>query len=112
MLSAARPTKLPWLRYVFLILTGQREREVTDADWDEFDLPATLWKIPAHRTKMQRTQLVHLAHQAVLILHDLNTTTGKDRHVFASPLRQKRPIYGRRVNNALLSMFKRGRYRK
>jgi len=29
-----------------LILTGQREREVTDAEWTEFDLDAGVWKIP------------------------------------------------------------------
>jgi integrase len=33
-----------------LILTGQREREVTDAEWSEFDLDAGIWKIPASRT--------------------------------------------------------------
>jgi hypothetical protein len=34
-----------------LILTGQREREVTDAAWTEFDLDVGLWKIPASRTE-------------------------------------------------------------
>ena len=91
-----------------LILTGQREREVTDAEWDEFDLEAALWKIPAHRTKMRRAHLVHLAPQAITILKELKTVTGKGPHVFASPLRSKQPIYGRSVNNALLIMFKRG----
>ncbi len=91
-----------------LILTGQREREVTDAEWDEFDLDAGIWKIPAHRTKTRRAHTVHLAPQAVAILGQLRTTAGKRRHVFASPLRHGQPIYGRSVNNALLMMFKRG----
>ena len=91
-----------------LILTGQREREVTDAEWDEFDLDAGIWKIPAHRTKAGRTHLVHLAPQALTILAKLKTTAKKRRHVFASPLRNGQPIYGRSVNNALMMMFKRG----
>jgi len=91
-----------------LILTGQREREVTDAEWPEFDLDAGLWHIPATRTKKQRAHLVHLAPQAVAILIDLKKLTGQSRHVFESPLRPGQPIYGRSVNNALLTLFKRG----
>jgi len=91
-----------------LILTGQREREVTDAEWPEFDLDAAIWKIPAHRRKARRTHLVHLAPQALAILERLKTKNGKHRHVFASPLRNGEPIYGRSVNNALMMMFKRG----
>jgi integrase len=30
-----------------LILTGQRECEVTDAEWSEFDLDAAIWRLPA-----------------------------------------------------------------
>ena len=91
-----------------LILTGQRECEVTDAEWGEFDLETGLWRIPAARTKSVRAHLVHLAPQAVAILEELRRLTGKERHAFASPLRSKQPIYGRSVNNALLTMFKNG----
>lgn len=90
-----------------LILTGQREREVTDAEWAEFDLDAGLWKIPAARTKKDRAHLVHLAPLAVTILKELKKLTGKSRHVFASSLRPRQAIYGRSVNNALLTLFKR-----
>ena len=92
-----------------LILTGQRECEVTDAEWCEFDLEAGLWLMPAARTKSGRAHLVHLAPQAVRILEALKSITGCHKHVFASPLRKGQAIYGRSVNNALLSMFKRGR---
>ncbi|HKE41941.1 MAG TPA: integrase arm-type DNA-binding domain-containing protein [Casimicrobiaceae bacterium] len=91
-----------------MILTGQREREVTDAEWSEFDLDAGLWKIPASRTKRGRAHLVHIAPQAAAILTQLKPITGKERHVFASPLRKDQAIYGRSVNNALQTMFKRG----
>jgi len=45
----------------------------------------------------------------VAILEELSALTSSKPHVFASPLRKGQPIYGRSVNNALLSMFKRGR---
>jgi integrase len=92
-----------------LILTGQRECEVTNAEWREFDLETRLWHIPAERTKSGRAHLVHLAPQAVTILETLKLITGHQKYVFASPLKKGQPIYGRSVNNALLSMFKRGR---
>lgn len=91
-----------------LILTGQREREVTDAEWTEFDLKKGLWKLPASRTKKTRAHLVHLAPETVAILEGLKANTGKKRFVFASPLRDKQPIYGRSANNALGTMFDRG----
>lgn len=91
-----------------LILTGQREREVTDAEWIEFDLDAGLWKIPAARTKKERAHLVHLAPQAVAILTELKKITGQARHVFESPLRPGQALYGRAVNNALATLFARG----
>jgi len=91
-----------------LILTGQREREVTDAEWTEFDLDAGVWKIPATRTKKNRAHLVHLAPQAIAILESLEPITGGKRHVFASPLKNNQPIYGRSVNNALMILFERG----
>src|SRR5947207_1880202 len=92
-----------------LILTGQRECEVTDAEWSEFDLASGLWHIPAARTKSGRAHLVYLAPQAVTILENLRPVTGHERYVFASPLMKGQPVYGRSVNNALLTMFKRGR---
>lgn len=92
-----------------LILTGQRESEVCGADWTEFDLSASVWRLPAERTKTKRAHLVHLAPQAVAIIEALKPITGKKRHVFASPLRPKQSIYGRAVNGSLAKLFKGGK---
>ncbi len=102
----ADPVTIAALKLV--VLTGQREREVTDAEWKEFDLDAGLWKIPATRTKKERAHLVHLAPQAVKILTELKPLTGKQAFVFASPLKEKQPIYGRSIANALATLFARG----
>lgn len=85
-----------------LILTGQREREVTDAEWAEFDLDAGLWRIPAARTKKERAHLVHLAPQAVAILTELrrspaarvtpsNRRCGPGRRSTAAPATTRSP---------------------
>lgn len=92
-----------------LILTGQRESEVCESQWTEFDLDDGLWRLPAGRTKTGRAHLVHLAPQAVAILQTLKPITGKKRHVFASPLKEKQAIYGRSVNNSLSTLFKAGK---
>ncbi|MBI5792791.1 MAG: integrase arm-type DNA-binding domain-containing protein [Rhodocyclales bacterium] len=92
-----------------LILTGQRESEVCEAEWTEFDLGAGLWCLPAGRTKTGRAHLVHLAPQTVAVLETLKPITGKTRHVFTSPLRPKQPIYGRAVNSSLAKLFKGGK---
>lgn len=74
-----------------LILTGQRESEVAEAEWTEFDLTAGLWKIPAQRAKSKRAHLVHLAPQAVAILEAMKVLTRKKRYVFESPLKRGHP---------------------
>lgn len=90
-----------------LILTGQREREVTDAEWSEIDLKAGLWAIPAHRAKTGRSHVVHLAPQAIDVLTNLSMIANGRKHVFPSPLRVGQAIYGRSVCNALNLMFAR-----
>lgn len=55
----------------FTILTAARTGEVTGAGWDEFDLEAGLWVIPAERMKAGREHVVPLAPAALEILRDL-----------------------------------------
>ena len=95
----ADPVTIATLR--LLILTGQRECEVTGASWNEFDLDGGVWRIPATRTKVGRAHLVHLAPQAVAILKGLQPlTTGNKNYVFASPLRKGQPIRAQREQRA------------
>lgn len=55
----------------FTILTAARTGEVTGAGWDEFDLEAGLWVIPAERMKAGREHVVPLPSAAVAILRGL-----------------------------------------
>lgn len=91
-----------------IILTGQRESEVAEAEWNEFDMEAGIWYIPAHRTKMERSHRVHLAPQAIQVLEGIKTITGRSKFVFASPIKENQPIWGRSLNNALGTMIRNG----
>lgn len=52
----------------FLILTAARSGEVLGAAWDEMDLDAKVWTVPAHRMKAGREHRVPLGDRAVELL--------------------------------------------
>ncbi|MEI4471498.1 tyrosine-type recombinase/integrase [Frigidibacter sp. MR17.24] len=55
----------------FAALTATRSQEVRGARWDEIDLDAALWVIPAVRMKMEREHRVPLSPEAVAMLEAL-----------------------------------------
>lgn len=55
----------------FVALTATRSQEVRGALWEEIDLRAALWIIPAARMKMDREHRVPLSPQAVALLQAL-----------------------------------------
>ena len=52
----------------FTILTAARTGEVTGATWDEVDLAAKVWTIPAERMKASRAHRVPLSDRAIALL--------------------------------------------
>jgi integrase len=62
----------------FLILTAARSGEVYGATWDEFDLEAGLWAIPAHRMKAGRIHVVPLSSAALELVRKLHETRSSD----------------------------------
>lgn len=50
-----------------LILTAARSGEIRSATWQELDLDAALWSIPASRMKMGRAHIVPLSSEAVSV---------------------------------------------
>lgn len=59
-----------------LTMLACRPSELREARWEEFDLDANLWLIPAERMKRRREHLVPLPHQAVALLRELHNITG------------------------------------
>ena len=61
------------LALAFIVLTGARLREATEAPWSEFDFDgddAPLWTIPASRMKKRKEHRVPLSGQVVGILDE------------------------------------------
>lgn len=80
-----------------------RPGELRRAEWDEVDLDAAEWLIPAERMKMRLPHLVPLSTQAVQILRELHALTGAGRYVFPSARSRDRPM----SDNAILAALRR-----
>ncbi|MGB8417428.1 tyrosine-type recombinase/integrase [Paraburkholderia sp.] len=70
---------------LFLILTATRSGEVRGAAWDEFNLEARVWSIPAERMKMKEPHRVPLSEPATLLLRTIKEQRLHESLVFPSP---------------------------
>ena len=79
----------------FLILTATRTSETLGARWQEFDLEAATWSIPAPRMKAGRDHSVPLSERAVEIVREARRRARKepqpDSFVFFGT-RPKKPV--------------------
>ena len=72
--------------------------------WDEFDLEAATWTIPAERCKMRREHKKPLPKIAIDILTKLQAETGSNYRVFSSAIARDKPISENTLNQALRRM--------
>jgi integrase len=71
-LGDARIGGYPWRPLLrLLLLTGQRKTELSDAQWQEFDLDQRLFIIPEQRFKSGATHVVPLSAEALAIIEGL-----------------------------------------
>jgi len=76
----------------FIILTGARESEVTNAKWSEFDMEARVWTVPGDRMKSAREHRVPLSEAAIRVLKGMQAERQND---FVFPgWKAERPITG------------------
>lgn len=87
------------LMYLFV-----RTVELRKARWEEFDLDAAGWMIPAERMKMRRAHLVPLSTQAVELLTVLQGVTGAGVWLFPNFRRPTDCMSATTVNRALEHM--------
>lgn len=74
-----------------LLLTGGRRDEVLSASWEEFDLEARLWRLPAARAKTGSRRTVPLSSGALEVIHRLLAAADGSPWLFPSP-RTDRPV--------------------
>ncbi len=103
----AKLNRQTYLAVNFMMLTFVRTSEMIQARWDEFDLKAKTWLIPASRMKMGKEHLVPLSRQAVAILEELRELHNHPVYVFPSRNSRNRTM----SNNTILMALDRMGYR-
>ncbi|EED8424907.1 tyrosine-type recombinase/integrase [Salmonella enterica subsp. enterica serovar Losangeles] len=90
-----------------------RSSELRLARWDEFNLKARIWTVPAEReavkgvrfssrgAKMKDEHLVPLSAQAVALLEKIKEITGESVFVFAGAHSMNKPMSENTINKAL-----------
>ncbi|ACB35239.1 integrase family protein [Leptothrix cholodnii SP-6] len=85
--------------------------ELREAQWNEFDLDAGTWLVPAARMKRRKTgkengpdHLVPLSRQAVALLRDLHPLTGRGAYLFPGVRHRDQPMSENTLNAALDAM--------
>ena len=73
------------LCFEFLVLTACRSGEIRFARWDEIDLAAAAWTIPAERMKAKREHRVPLSDRAVEVLQQAREIADGSGLVFPTP---------------------------
>lgn len=85
----------------FAALTAARTGEVIGARWDEFDIGAGLWTVPASRMKGGAKHTVYLSKRALEVLSEMEMLD--QAYVFPSPA-----LDGRGLSNmAMLTLLRR-----
>jgi len=100
--SSGQPTTKHAL--CLLALLAPRPGELRLAKWEEFDLEAAVWRVPAERMKMRRPHRVPLPARALQELAELARFTGDSEFLFPSIKSWKKPISENTLNVALKRM--------
>ncbi len=87
-----------------LAIVVTRPGEVRHACWNEFDLEAAIWMVPAERMKMRKPLKVPLPERAMKLLEELHGITGWGQLLFPSIRSAHRPMSENTLNAALRRM--------
>lgn len=104
-----RGTPVTRLAMRLMALTFVRTSELIGARWDEFDLGAARWDVPAARMKMKTPHTVPLSTQAINVLRALHTLTGNSALLFPGERDHEQPMSNNTILAALARMGYKGR---
>jgi integrase len=96
----------PYTRYAMDLMarTFVRTGELLAARWEEFDLDAAEWRIPAERMKMRTPHIVPLSTQAVDALRCLHELRGLSGLLFPGERDHEKPMSNGTILQALRRM--------
>ena len=87
--------------FMWQLLTITRPAEAAEARWDEVDLEAREWEIPASRMKMNRDHTVPLSDEAMALLEMMKPLSGHREFIFPSRIKPNQPMNSQTVNASL-----------
>ena len=76
----------------FVVLTACRSGEARGATWDEIDLDACEWRIPAARMKGAKEHRIPLSDEVLAVLERVRPLRSPSNLVFPSPSRPGKPL--------------------
>lgn len=85
-------------------LLFQRPGEIRQMEWTEIDWAKERWCIPGRKMKGKRDHIVPLSRQALVVLKEIHTLTGRGVYVFPSQRGPSRPLSNNGVRAALRTM--------
>jgi len=89
---------------LFSFHTAQRQGNIINALWSEFDFEEKLWRIPKEKMKVKRDHILPLSKEVIEILQKIKDLDYNSIYVFASPDNNLKHISKDTVNNALRHM--------
>ncbi|EGH03598.1 phage integrase family protein [Pseudomonas amygdali pv. aesculi str. 0893_23] len=87
-----------------------RPSEVAEAEWEEFDLEAAIWRVPSRRMKARKEHIVPLPRQAIQTLKVLQGITGNRTHLFPGRDNRQMPMAVASMRQALKVLGWSGKY--
>ncbi|CZT27367.1 MULTISPECIES: tyrosine-type recombinase/integrase [Pseudomonas] len=87
-----------------------RPSEVAEAEWEEFDLEAAIWRVPSRRMKARKEHIVPLPRQAIQMLNVLQGITGNRTHLFPGRDNRQMPMAVASMRQALKVLGWSGKY--
>ncbi|MCX1218245.1 tyrosine-type recombinase/integrase, partial [Escherichia coli] len=87
--------------FMWQLLTITRPAEAAEARWEEVDIEAREWKIPAARMKMNRDHTVPLSDKAIAILEMMKPLSENREFIFPSRIKPNQPMNSQTVNASL-----------
>ncbi|MPT37789.1 MAG: DUF4102 domain-containing protein [Achromobacter sp.] len=92
-----------------MALTFVRTTELIAARWEEFDLDAARWNVPAERMKMKTPHIVPLSRQALAVLEQIKALSYGRSLLFPGERNHDKPMSNNTILYALYRMGYRGR---
>lgn len=102
-------THVTRLAIKLMALTFVRTGELIGARWEEFNIEAARWDIPAERMKMRTPHIVPLSRQSLEVLEALRGLTGTSEWLFPGERNAKKTMSNNTILKGLERMGYKGR---